>query len=70
MYTNYEYTRTNDIISVETFPETSLQTYPVPAGLLAAGVLDEALFFEIQQATLDGAQRELRLSDDIRRVAV
>jgi hypothetical protein len=43
---------------------------PIPAGLLTAGVFDEALFFEFQQATLDGAQRKLRLSDDIRRVAV
>ena len=32
--------------------------HPVPAGLLAAGVLDEALFGEFREAAFNGTQRE------------
>ena len=58
MYTIYEYTRTEEFTAVETLRAPSLQTHPVPAGFLAAGVFDEALVLELLEDAVDGAERK------------
>lgn len=57
MYINYEYTRTDEI-TVGTLRATSLQTYPVPAGLLAAGVFYDSLVLELLEGSVEVAGRD------------
>ena len=58
MYTIYEYTRKEEFTAVGTLRATSLQTYPVPAGLLAAGVFYDSLVLELLEGSVEAAGRD------------
>ena len=55
MYTIYEYTRTDELTAIETICTSSLQLHLVPAGFLAADILDEAFVLELLEDAVEAA---------------